>query len=56
MSFVNVNDLTCEGIGYGDMPAFSVQFHPEASAGPTDTEFLFDVFLTMVGGNRNAAK
>jgi len=56
MSFVNVNDGTCEGISYSDMPAFSVQFHPEACAGPKDTEFLFDAFLTMVGGNRNAAE
>jgi len=55
MSFVNVNDGTCEGISYSDIPAFSVQFHPEACAGPKDSEYLFDLFLTMVGGNRNAA-
>ncbi|NLL45232.1 MAG: carbamoyl phosphate synthase small subunit [Clostridiales bacterium] len=56
MSYENVNDGTCEGISYSDIPAFSVQFHPEASAGPQDTEFLFDQFLTMVGGKRNAAQ
>lgn len=48
VSFVNANDGTCEGIVYNDMPAFSVQFHPEASGGPLDTEFLFDKFVKMV--------
>ena len=52
-SFVNGNDGTCEGVDYTDRPAFSVQFHPEASAGPHDTSFLFDEFLKMVkGGSR----
>ena len=46
--FVNLNDNTCEGIKHIDKPFFSTQFHPEASSGPTDTEFLFDVFLEMV--------
>ena len=49
-SFVNGNDGTCEGIDYQDRPAFSVQFHPEASAGPHDTSFLFDEFLNLVKG------
>lgn len=53
MSFVNANDNTCEGIEYTDMPAFSVQFHPEASAGPLDTAFLFDRFIDMIKGGRN---
>lgn len=44
-SFINLNDGSCEGIAYTDHPAFSVQFHPEASAGPLDTGFLFDRFL-----------
>lgn len=44
-SFVNLNDGTCEGISYHTAPVFSVQFHPEASAGPLDTAFLFDQFL-----------
>ncbi|MBC8530487.1 carbamoyl phosphate synthase small subunit [Gehongia tenuis] len=50
MSYVNANDGTCEGIDYEDMPAFSVQFHPEASAGPMDTSFLFDRFIDLMGG------
>lgn len=47
-SFVNGNDGTCEGVTYTDMPAFSVQFHPEACGGPLDTEFLFDKFIDMM--------
>ncbi|MDY5484413.1 MAG: carbamoyl phosphate synthase small subunit [Clostridium sp.] len=47
-TFVNVNDGTCEGITYHDRPAFTVQFHPEACAGPKDTEELFGRFITMM--------
>ena len=47
-SFENVNDHTCEGIDYLDMPAFSVQFHPEACAGPRDTAYLFDRFVELM--------
>lgn len=43
--FVNMNDGTNEGIRHRTKPFFSSQFHPEASSGPTDTEFLFDEFL-----------
>ena len=48
LSFINVNDNTCEGITYTDIPAFSVQFHPEACGGPHDTNFLFDNFLKLM--------
>lgn len=47
-SFVNANDGTNEGIRYLHMPAFSVQFHPEASCGPRDTMFLFDEFIRLM--------
>ena len=50
LRFVNANDGTCEGITYRDMPAFSVQFHPEACGGPLDTGFLFDRFLQLIEG------
>ena len=48
-SYVNANDGSCEGLTYKGFPAFSVQFHPEASSGPLDTGFLFDEFMTMMG-------
>ena len=54
-SFTNVNDNTCEGITYNDIPAFSVQFHPEACGGPHDTNFLFDRFMKMMEAE-NAVK
>ena len=43
--FVNMNDGTNEGIRHKTKPFCSVQFHPEASSGPTDTNFLFDEFI-----------
>ena len=46
--FVNANDGTCEGIRYETIPAFSVQFHPEACGGPHDTNFLFDRFMNLI--------
>lgn len=46
--FINMNDGTNEGIRHKSKPFFSAQFHPEASSGPTDTEFLFDTFVDMV--------
>ena len=48
LSFFNVNDGTVEGLTYTDIPAFSVQFHPEACGGPHDTNFLFDRFMKMM--------
>lgn len=46
--FVNVNDGTCEGIMHKNLPIMSVQFHPEASPGPLDTDWLFDRFLKLI--------
>ena len=46
--FINMNDGTNEGIRHKTKPFFSAQFHPEASSGPKDTEFLFDEFINML--------
>ncbi len=51
VAYVNVNDDTVEGLRHQDYPAFSVQFHPEASPGPEDTAFLFDQFLQQLRTN-----
>lgn len=54
LSFVNANDGSCEGVDYPSKNCFTVQFHPEACAGPRDTAFLFDRFISMMGGEDNA--
>ena len=48
VSHINMNDRTVEGLEYVDKPVLTVQFHPEASPGPMDTDHLFDRFLDMV--------
>ena len=53
-TFVNANDGSCEGMAYPDLNCFTVQFHPEACAGPQDTGFLFDRFIAMMGGTSHA--
>lgn len=46
--FVNLNDNTNEGIRHKSLPIRSVQFHPEAAPGPTDTSFIFDEFINEI--------
>lgn len=46
--FININDNTNEGIKHKKLPFMSVQFHPEHSPGPVDTEFIFDQFLGVL--------
>jgi carbamoyl-phosphate synthase small subunit len=46
--FINLNDQTNEGMIHQSKPFFSTQFHPEASGGPMDTDFLFDQFLDLI--------
>ena len=48
VSHVNLNDNVVEGLNALDIPAFSVQYHPEAAAGPHDSTYLFDRFRDMV--------
>jgi carbamoyl-phosphate synthase small subunit len=46
--FINANDQTNEGIIHESLPFMSVQFHPEATPGPSDTEWLFDHFFDKI--------
>lgn len=46
----NLNDQTIEGVRHRSFPAFSVQYHPEASAGPHDSHYLFRQFAELLGG------
>lgn len=46
--FENANDHTVEGVKHKSLPFFSVQFHPEATPGPTDTNYLFDKFVELL--------
>jgi carbamoyl-phosphate synthase small subunit len=48
LTHVNLNDMTVEGIRLLDMPAFSVQYHPEAAPGPHDARYLFDQFTRLM--------
>ncbi len=48
LTHVNLNDGTAEGIAFLDIPAFSVQYHPEASPGPTDAHYLFTAFTRLM--------
>ena len=52
VSHVNLNDDVCEGLTARDVPAFSVQYHPEAAPGPTDARYLFDRFADLVAEGR----
>ena len=47
----NLNDRTIEGVRHRELQAASVQYHPEASAGPHDSNYLFDVFRQMMDGD-----
>jgi carbamoyl-phosphate synthase small subunit len=55
MSHQNLNDQTVEGLTFLKIPAFSVQYHPEASPGPHDSRYLFKQFLQLIESNRTIA-
>jgi len=55
VSFINVNDGTCEGLNYPELKAFTVQFNPEACACPSQENDLYDKFMTVIDGGKTNA-
>lgn len=55
VTHVNLNDDVVEGLALLEQPAFSVQYHPEAAAGPHDANYLFDRFVDLMAANRVGA-
>lgn len=49
VTHINLNDNSVEGIAHKSLPVYTVQYHPEAHAGPWDSEYLFDEFIAMMG-------
>ncbi len=54
LTHVSLNDGTLEGAQFLDVPAFSVQYHPEASPGPVDSRYLFSAFARLMDGESDA--
>ena len=53
VTHINLNDNTVEGIRHRRLPAFSVQYHPEASPGPHDAQYLFARFIELMANNKS---
>jgi carbamoyl-phosphate synthase small subunit len=56
MTHTHLNDRTCSGIAHKTLPLFSVQYHPEASPGPHDSQYLFAQFTKLMDATRTGAQ
>lgn len=56
VSMLNLNDGSVEGLAHRELPAFSVQYHPEGCPGPQDNQYVFERFLTMVARPTSGAE
>jgi carbamoyl-phosphate synthase small subunit len=56
ITHLNLNDRTVAGMRHRSLPVFSVQYHPEASPGPHDADYMFEQFVKAMRDARNAAK
>ncbi|MBR5235929.1 MAG: carbamoyl phosphate synthase small subunit [Clostridia bacterium] len=54
ITHINLNDQSVEGIRYKNLPAFTLQFHPDSKPGAKSSKYLFEEFISMMGGNCNA--
>jgi len=52
ITHINLNDRTVEGLAHKKLPIFSVQYHPEASPGPHDAAYLYELFIEMMEKHR----
>ncbi|MDC3273750.1 carbamoyl phosphate synthase small subunit, partial [Alphaproteobacteria bacterium] len=56
VTHISLFDKSIEGLKHKEFPFFSVQYHPEASPGPTESSYLFEQFLNLIKDSKKNAK